>query len=117
MLSSDEFRAMPEPQFNKEEIKEGAPFAALAYVFFLWIFTFIFKKDNYFARFHAKNGIVIFVGNFACFAFMFILILGVLFGILQLVLVLASLCGIFLSLTGKYERIYFVSDIADKLIV
>ena len=36
-------------KLTDKEIKEGAPFAALSYVFFLWIFTFIFKKEKYHA--------------------------------------------------------------------
>ena len=59
-------KTMNEVKLTDNEIKEGAPFAALSYVFFLWILAFIFKKDNRFAHFHAKQGIVIFIGEIVC---------------------------------------------------
>lgn len=105
------------PKFDEQEIKEGAPFAALSYVLFLWILTFIFKRDNGFAHFHAKQGIVIFIGEVVCLPFLFIPVIKVLFVLLGLLLFAASLYGIYLSLTGKCESIYVISDIANKLVV
>lgn len=99
------------------EIKDGAPFAALCYVLFLWIFTFIFKKENKFALFHARQGIVIFMGNVVCFSFMFVPVLGIIFAGFQLLLSLISLYGIYLALTGKTEKIPLVSDVSDKIVV
>ena len=37
---------MKDIKLSKQEITEGAPFAVLSYVLFLWILTFILKKDN-----------------------------------------------------------------------
>lgn len=108
---------MEQQELNLDEIKEGAPFALLSYVFFLWILTFIFKKDNGFAYFHAKQGIVIFAGGVICLVFAHLPILGFLFKLLEFVLACISLYGIYLSLTGKCNRIYLVSDIADKLVI
>ena len=86
-------------------------------MFFLWILTFICKKNNRFAHFHAKQGIVIFVGNVTCLAFMFIPVIGVLFAFLQFILVIASLYGMYLALIGKCDKIYMIGDIADRLVV
>ena len=102
---------------NRKMIKEGAPFAVLSYVLLFWILTFIFKKDNSFAYFHARQGVVIFVGHVICFSFAFLPVFGALFRLLAFVLTLVSLYGIYLSLMGKYERIYLVSDIADKIVI
>ncbi len=100
-----------------KEIKEGAPFAALSYVLFLWILTFIFKKDNRFAYFHAKQGIVIFFAKAICLALTFLPLLGGLFKFFGLILVFVSLRVVYLSLRGRCARIYLVSNIADKLIL
>ena len=108
---------MKSQELGEKEIKDGAPFAMLSYVLFLWILVFIFKKDNDFARFHAKQGIVIFVGNILCLLLMVIPVLGIVFGLLEIGFVFASLYGIYLSLTGKTERIYLISDIADKMVI
>ena len=101
---------------TKKEIKTGMPFALLSYILFLWILTFIFEKDNQFARFHAKQGIVIFIGNVICLYCMFIPVLGGLFRLATFVLFIMSLYGIYFALTGKRKKIFFVGDIADKLI-
>ncbi|HIE35880.1 MAG TPA: hypothetical protein EYP89_01415 [Candidatus Omnitrophica bacterium] len=105
-------------QFEEKEIKEGAPFAALSYVFFLWILAFIFRRDNRFAHYHAKQGIVIFIGEVVFVFLSLIPLIGILFYITGLLLFLAvSLYGIYSSLTGKCARIPLVSEIADKLII
>jgi len=108
---------MKDIKLSQQEIKEGAPFAILSYVLFLWILTFIFKKDNRFAYFHARQGVVIFVGNVICFAFMFVPILGVLFWLGEMAMIFFSLYGIYLSLTGKRKNIVVVGDIAQKLVI
>ena len=108
---------MKDMKLSKQEIKEGAPFAVLSYVLFLWILTFIFKKDNRFAYFHARQGIVIFVGNVICFILTFVPILGFLFGLGQIILIFFSLYGIYLSLTGKIKSMVVIGDIAEKLVI
>ncbi|MCF7908516.1 MAG: hypothetical protein K9L86_06575 [Candidatus Omnitrophica bacterium] len=108
---------MKDQKFSQEEIKDGAPFAALSYVGILWILTFILKKDNAFARFHARQGIVISVGLLGSLPFLTVPILGRIFGLLSLILVVASIYGAVLSLTGKTDKIYLISDIAKRLVV
>ncbi|MBU1113220.1 MAG: hypothetical protein KKH93_05045 [Candidatus Omnitrophica bacterium] len=103
--------------FSEEEIKDGAPFAALSYILIFWIVVFIFRRDNGFALLHARQGIVISVAMLGSLAFLAVPIIGTLCGILSLVLVVASLYGIFLSLTGRTDKIYLISDIAQKLVV
>lgn len=103
---------------DREEIKDGAPFAALSYVFFLWILTFIFKNDNRFAHFHARQGIVIFMGEVICMFFLIVPVLGAIFSRLGLfVLFCLSFYGIYTSLTGRVKHIHFVTDIAEKFVV
>ncbi|MDP2940418.1 MAG: hypothetical protein Q8O13_10165 [Candidatus Omnitrophota bacterium] len=109
---------MEELKLTEEEIKDGAPFAALSYVFFLWILTFISKKDNRFAHFHAKQGIVVFVGEMVCGVLALLPLVGKVFYVLGLFLFLIlSLYGIYYSLTGKMVRMPVISSIADKFVV
>ena len=105
------------PKLDPQDVKDGAPFAALSYVLCLWILTYIFKNDNSFARFHARQGIVLFVGNIACFIFGFIPILGILFQLIQVALACFSLYGIYLALTGKQEEIPVIGSIAENIVV
>jgi uncharacterized membrane protein len=105
-------------EMTVEEVKEGAPFAALSYVFFLWILTFMFSKGNRFAHFHAKQGIAIFIGEIAFGVLSLLPLIGKLFYVVGLVLFLSmSLYGIYSALTGKMVRMPFISSIADKFVV
>jgi uncharacterized membrane protein len=109
---------MKEMKLDEQTIRDGAPFAALSYVFFLWILTFIFRKDNPFAHFHAKQGIVIFIGEIVFGFLSLIPLIGIIFYLLGLIIFLVlSLYGIYSSLTGKCARIPLVGGIAEKLII
>ncbi|MDD5195404.1 MAG: hypothetical protein PHQ96_07035 [Candidatus Omnitrophica bacterium] len=109
---------MEQTQLDQNEIKDGAPFAALSYVFFLWILVFIFRKDNRFAHFHAKQGIVVFIGEIVFIVLALLPFVGIIFYVTGLLLFLfLSLYGIYFSLTGKMVRIKFLSAIADKFVV
>jgi uncharacterized membrane protein len=109
---------MEELKISEEEIKDGAPFAALAYVFFLWILTFISKKENRFAHFHAKQGIVIFIGEMVFGVLALLPLVGKAFYIVGLILFLVlSLYGIYYALTGKTVRMPVISAIADKFVI
>lgn len=97
---------------TKKEIQEGKIFAFMGYLSFLCIIPLVFKKDNSFALFHAKQGLVIFVAEVTVFILSIIInikSLGILiFGLL-------SLWGIFQALSGKTTKIPIVYDIAEKI--
>lgn len=114
----EEVKKVEELKLDEGEIKEGAPFAALSYVFCLWILTFIFKKDNRFAHFHARQGIVVFITGVVFWALSLIPLIGVVFYVTGLIIFLSfSLYGIYSSLTGKCKRMPIVGDIAEKLVI
>lgn len=107
-----------ESKIPYEEIKEGAPFAALSYILFLWILGFILKRENQFVHYHAKQGLVLFVIESV---FYILVILGLTGNILQisgtLLFLVVSLYGLFSALTGRPCKIPFISNIATKLII
>ena len=103
---------------DEQKIREGAPFAAISYVCFLWIIAFILKRDNEFAHHHARQGLVIFVAELSSFVFRLIPVIGVFFyKVAWLLFFVLSIYGIYSSLTGKLSRIPVVADIASKLVV
>jgi uncharacterized membrane protein len=112
---------MEELKLTEEEIKEGAGLAALSYIFFLWILTFIFKKENRFAHYHARQGLVIFIGEAVCIFLPFLPLLGILgvflYKLGMTLFLILSLYGIYSSLTGKLCRIPGVTNIASKLVI
>lgn len=99
-----------------KEIQEGKFFAVISYMMFFCIIALLLKKDNKFALFHAKHGLVLFVFEVACFILSATPLLGRLINVLGvIVFTLMSLFGILQSLMGNYARIPLVSDIADKI--
>ncbi|MCK4809451.1 MAG: hypothetical protein KAS99_00750 [Candidatus Omnitrophica bacterium] len=105
---------MEELKLTEEEVREGAGFAALSYVFFLWFLTFLFKKNNGFAHYHAKQGLVISLGEIILAFFSF---LPLIYPIGVILFLIVSLYGIYSALTGKLCKIAIVSKIAAKIVI
>jgi uncharacterized membrane protein len=102
----------------EKEIQEGKFFAVISYISFLCIITLVLKKDNKFALYHAKQGLVLFVFEVVCFILSIIPFLGWFlrsFGIALLFLI--SLWGTLQGLMGNYNRFPFISKIADNIIL
>ncbi|MCX5697557.1 MAG: hypothetical protein NTU54_06305 [Candidatus Omnitrophica bacterium] len=105
------------PQEDKE-IQEGRFFAVISYIFFLSILTLLFKKDNKFALYHAKQGLVLFVFEVTGFVLSIIPILSWLIHTVGFALaVIVSVWGLFKAWTGEYGRIILISEIAEKIII
>jgi len=99
-----------------KEVLEGKAYAILAYLWILCLIPLILKKDNKFALFHAKQGLILFIGELVVgfigiipFVGWMILFTGTfLFGIL-------SLAGIVQVLLGNFWRMPVVGEIAEKV--
>jgi len=108
---------MAAPQ-DEQQVREGKFFAIISYVSFLCIITLILKKDNKFALYHAKQGLVLFVMEVAAFILSIIPFLGWLIGIFGYALfLLTSLWGIMQAALGVNSRIPIVTDISEKVIL
>lgn len=102
----------------EKEIQEGKFFAVISYISFLCIVALILKKDNKFALYHAKQGLVLFVFEVICFIVSIIPFLGSILRIFGTVLFFcASLWGILQALMGNYNRFPFISKMADNIIL
>ncbi len=103
---------------EEHAIKEGKFFAVISYISFLCIITLILKKDNKFALYHARQGLVLFVMEVAAFILSIIPILGWLIGVFGYALfLLVSVWGIMQAALGIYCRIPFITDISEKVIL
>lgn len=103
---------------ENKETREGKFFAVISYIGFLCVVSLVLKKENKFAVYHGKQGLVLFVLEVASFILSVIPALGAFlrtFGIL--IFGLVSLWGILQALMGNCKRIPFVSDIAEKIIL
>ena len=102
----------------EEDIREGKFFAVISYVSFLCIITLVLKKNNKFALYHAKQGLVIFVMEVAAFILSIIPLLGLLIGIFGYALfLLVSIWAIMQAALGIYSRIPVITKIAEKVIL
>jgi uncharacterized membrane protein len=103
---------------EEQQIREGQFFAIISYVGFLCIITLILKKDNKFALYHAKQGLVLFVMEVAAFILSIIPFLGWLIGIFGYALfLLVSLWGIIQASLGVNSRIPIVTKISERVIL
>lgn len=101
---------------DKEDIREGKIFAVIGYIMILCIVPLLLKKENKFAFYHGKHGLVLFIIEVAAFVLSVIPFLGPL--LLRLAFFtcgLFSLWGIIQSLLGNYSRMFLISDIAEKI--
>jgi len=103
---------------EEKEIQEGKILAVIGYLGILCIVPLLLKKENKFAFYHGKQGLILFIVEVAAFILSVIPFLGPL--VLRLaffVCGLFSLWGIIQSLLGNYSRLFLVSDIADKITI
>ena len=108
-----------------EEVRKGAGLAALSYVFFLCIFVLVYDKNNQFARYHARQSLVMFISLSACWMLAALLerlwIFHTLGGIINffgtVIYLIYALIGIFSSLMGLKTRLPLISDVAERLII
>lgn len=101
---------------DDKEVLEGKPYAILSYLWILCLVPLILKKENKFAVFHAKQGLVLFIGELAVAFIGIIPILGwmiLFFG--TILFSLLSLIGIVQVLMGNLWKMPVVGDIAEKI--
>ncbi|MBM3245329.1 MAG: hypothetical protein FJZ15_06025 [Candidatus Omnitrophica bacterium] len=111
-MTPDEIKETP------KEIEEGKILAVVSYWFFLCILPFLLKKDNKFAVFHGKQGLVLFIFLVAGFIFNIIPFLGwLVYRVISFIYLLFLLWGTINALMGKYYRLPIVADIADKIVL
>ena len=102
-----------------EEVRQGAGYAALSYLFFLCIFVLIYKKDNSFARYHAKQALVLFIGWVVCLIFSIVIpLIGAIFSVLGTITYLVFMViGIFSSLMGLKPHFPLITLIAERMVI
>ena len=108
---------MPQnPPYPQQQILEGKIFALLSYLTILCIIPLVLKRDNPFVLMHGKQGLVLFIAEVGVFIASIILPWP-LIKVLYFILGLLSIWGIIESLRGRFVRMPFIADIADKIIL
>ncbi len=97
-------------------ISEGKFFALIGYVSVLCLVPLILKRDNKFAVFHGKQGLVLFILEVAAAIMKSIPAIGdVVFSLAFVVLGILSLIGIMKVLMNEYWEMPYVHEIAQKI--
>ncbi len=107
-----------EPLASAEDVEKAKGTAWLSYVFVLWLVPLLTLKENGYAKFHAKQGIVLTIYWFAvCILGGAIPFLGwfIILPVGSVILVVLSIMGIVNSLEGKYWKCPLgVAALAEK---
>ena len=101
---------MPEDK----EVQEGKIYAVIGYLGILCLIPLLLKKDNKFALFHGKQGLVLFIAEIACSIIMVIPIVGLIGLLILFICAIMSLVGIIQALIGNYWKMPVIGDLAEK---
>ncbi len=102
-----------------KEVEEGIIWAVIGYIGILFLVPLLAKKDNKFALYHAKQGLVLFIAAIIiwviAFVLMFIPFIGwVIDTLLWIVVLVLFIIGIVNAATGKYKPLPVIGGIAEK---
>ena len=97
-------------------IQEGKFFAAVGYIFILCFVPLILKKDNKFAQFHGRQGLILFIVEIAAAIVKSVPVIGdVVFSFAYVVFGIGSLLAIVRVLANEYWEMPIIGNIAAKI--
>jgi uncharacterized membrane protein len=101
---------------DAKDINDGKFFAAVGYVSVLCLVPLILKKENKFALFHGKQGLVLFILEFGAGILKIVPAIGdVVFTLAFVICGILSLVGILKVLMNEYWEMPLISDVAQKI--
>ena len=104
-----------EVQYMPEDIEENKWIACLAYLGILFLIPLLAKKDSPYSQFHAKQGIVLFLGWIAASVINVIPILGqIIFVIASLFFLVLFFIGVINALSGKAKELPLIGQLGHK---
>jgi uncharacterized membrane protein len=104
------------PEVNKE-IDDGKLWAFIGYWWILFLVPLLGKKENKFALFHGKQGMVLFVFAVLVWLLSYIPVIGwfIIGPIGSIIWIILAIIGMVKSLQGKYWKMPVLGDIAEKI--
>jgi uncharacterized membrane protein len=94
------------------DAQENKYTAIFSYIYILFLFPLLAKRDSKFCQFHAKQGLVLFVIDIAASLFAWIPVIGQL---MMVALAIVSVIGIIKVLNGEYWKIPYIYDWSAKI--
>ena len=104
----------PEAEEDGFTTEEGRLAAVMSYIPFLCFIPLLNMKRNKEARFHARQGVVLFLVELIAALFLIDRISSFVFTAVLLAAAALSVAGIVFALQGKNYRLPIISDLADK---
>ena len=124
-MPEEKERTPEAPKPDAKEIEEGKTYAAIGYLGILFLVPLLAAKDNKFAKFHAKQGMVLFIAFIICAIIASILFVipfigWFLLGPLAWLIVfiggaVLAIMGIVNALQGKYWKMPVLGGWAEQL--
>ncbi|MDD5155882.1 MAG: hypothetical protein PHF11_05305 [Candidatus Omnitrophica bacterium] len=103
---------------HSEQIKDAKILAAVGYWGFLCILPLVLMKDNKFAVYHGKQGLVLFIFLVGGFILGILPLFGtIIYRAVLFIYLVSLLWGTIAALAGKKAHIPLVSDLAEKIIL
>ena len=97
-------------------VREGKIYALVSYLWILCLIPLFFKKENKFALFHGKQGLILFIGEIAISIMGVIPIIGwAIFFLGSLAFGVLSLAGMVQAILGNYWKMPVIGEIAEKI--
>lgn len=94
------------------DIEEGKVWAAIGYLGILFLVPLLAKKDNEFAQYHAKQGLMLFIVSLIIGPITFIPLIGWILAIFPLVLFIMGLVN---ALGGKKKPLPVIGQYGENL--
>ncbi len=98
--------APQKPLTPEEDIAKNKDLAALSYLWILSLVVYWSRKDSPFARFHARQGVTLFVVSLLC------LVVPVVSRLLMLLVLIASAFGFMNAAQGKWTNLPLVAALS-----
>jgi fumarate reductase subunit D len=108
------------PELNNENsgsrpAEDRRMMAIMAYIPFLCFLPLIKMKDDQYAYFHARQGLILFFIEIIAFIFSFPHISQLFWVAIIIACIGSAVAGIMFALQGKAHRLPIISDLADKI--
>jgi uncharacterized membrane protein len=101
---------------EKPQEKKINAMALISYIGVLSLVPYLAQEKDGFVRFHAKQGLVLFIGEAATWVLLVVPFFGILAAnILSLAWLVLSVLGIINVVNNKKEKLPVIGDLADRL--